>query len=77
VVDEEFEPGLVGAAAPVRDFRGRGLRRDQRLRAQVPLGGRGRMKVVGKTIKTAAVESSVVLGEADKIDKRDTAGNER
>jgi DNA-binding IclR family transcriptional regulator len=23
VVDEEFEPGLVGVAAPVRDFRGR------------------------------------------------------
>jgi IclR family KDG regulon transcriptional repressor len=36
VVDEEFEPGLVGAAAPVRDFRGPGLRRDQPLRAQVP-----------------------------------------
>ena len=23
MVDEEFEPGLVAAAAPVRDFRGR------------------------------------------------------
>jgi len=41
------------------------------------LGGRGRMNVVGKTIKTAADESSMLLGEAGKIDKRDTAGNER
>jgi hypothetical protein len=35
------------------------------------------MNVVGKTIKTAVDESSMLLGEAGKIDKRDTAGNER
>jgi IclR family transcriptional regulator, KDG regulon repressor len=77
VIDEEFEPGLVGAAAPVRDLRGRVCAAISLSAPKFRLGGRGRMNVVGTTIRTAADESSMLLGEADKIDERDAAGNER
>jgi len=60
VVDEEFEPGLVAAAAPVRDFRGRVV---AALNVSAPKFRLwGRLPLAGLAIKAAADELSGQLG---------------
>jgi IclR family KDG regulon transcriptional repressor len=60
LVDEEFEPGLVAAGAPVRDFRGRVI-------AAVNVSGpkfrfANRLEAAGEAVKRAAEELSAELG---------------
>ena len=60
VVDEEFEFGLVGAAAPVRDFRGRIV---AVLNVSAPKFRFGeRLEAAGREVKRAADELSALLG---------------
>jgi len=60
IVDEEFEPGLVAAAAPVRDFRGRVV---AALNVSAPKFRLwGRLPLAGQAIKAAADELSGQLG---------------
>ena len=62
LVDEEFEFGLVGAAAPVRDFRGRIV---AALNVSAPKFRLGkRLESAGREVKRAADELSVLLGWA-------------
>jgi IclR family KDG regulon transcriptional repressor len=60
LVDEEFEFGLVGAAAPVRDFRGQLVAALNVSAPKFRLGGR--LKDAGREVKRAADELSVLLG---------------
>ncbi len=60
IVDEEFEPGLVAAGAPVRDFRGR-------IVAAVNVSGPkfrfgAQLETAGQAVKAAADELSQRLG---------------
>lgn len=60
IVDEEFEPGLVAAAAPVRDFRGGVV---AALNVSAPKFRLwGRLPLAGQAIKAAADELSEQLG---------------
>ena len=60
VVDEEFEPGLVGVGAPVRDFRGRIV---AGLNVSAPKFRLGRrLALAGREVKAAADELSGRLG---------------
>jgi IclR family KDG regulon transcriptional repressor len=60
LVDEEFELGLVGAAAPVRDFQGRIV---AALNVSAPKFRLGeRLEAAGKEVKRAADELSALLG---------------
>jgi len=60
LVDEEFEFGLVGAAAPVRDFRGLIV---AALNVSAPKFRLGeRLEEAGKEVKSAAGELSALLG---------------
>jgi IclR family transcriptional regulator, KDG regulon repressor len=60
LVDEEFEFGLVGAAAPVRDFRGRIV---AALNVSAPKFRLGeRLEAAGEEVKSVADELSVLLG---------------
>jgi len=60
IVDEEFEPGLVAAAAPVRDFRGGVV---AALNVSAPKFRLwGRLPLAGQAIKSAADELSERLG---------------
>jgi IclR family KDG regulon transcriptional repressor len=60
LVDEEFELGLVGVAAPVRDFRGRLV---AALNVSAPKFRLGeRLEGAGKEVKRAADELSALLG---------------
>ncbi len=60
LVDEEFEFGLVGAAAPVRDFRGQIV---AALNVSAPKFRLGeRLEAAGKEVKRAADELSALLG---------------
>jgi IclR family transcriptional regulator, KDG regulon repressor len=60
VVDEEFEAGLVGAAAPVRDFRGRIV---AALNVSAPRFRLGRrLDAAGREVGRAADELSAGLG---------------
>ena len=60
VVDEEFEPGLVAAAAPVRDFRGGVI---AALNVSAPKFRLwSRLPLAGQAIKSAADELSAQLG---------------
>jgi IclR family transcriptional regulator, KDG regulon repressor len=62
LVDEEFELGLVGAAAPVRDFRGRIV---AALNVSAPKFRLGkRLESAGRVVKRAADELSILLGWA-------------
>ncbi len=65
IVDEEFEPGLVAAAAPVRDFRGGVV---AALNVSAPKFRLwGRLPLAGQAIKAAADGLSVQLGwDADR-----------
>jgi DNA-binding IclR family transcriptional regulator len=60
LVDEEFEFGLVGAAAPVRDFKGRLVAALNVSAPKFRLGGR--LESAGREVKKAADELSVLLG---------------
>ena len=75
VADEEFEPGLVGAAAPVRDSRDRVCAAINLSAPKFRLGGRARLSALGRAMKTAADELSVSLGKVDRVDERDTEGS--
>jgi DNA-binding IclR family transcriptional regulator len=60
LVDEEFEFGLIGAAAPVRDFRGRIV---AALNVSAPKFRFGqRMEAAGEEVRRVADELSVLLG---------------
>ena len=60
LVDEEFEFGLVGAAAPVRDFKGQIV---ATLNVSAPKFRLGeRLEEAGKEVKKAADELSTLLG---------------
>ncbi len=65
IVDEEFEPGLVAAAAPVRDFRGGVV---AALNVSAPKFRLWvRLPLAGQAIKAAADELSAQLGwDADR-----------
>ena len=60
LVDEEFEFGLVGAAAPVRDFKGRLVAALNVSAPKFRLGGR--LEGAGREVKKAADELSALLG---------------
>ncbi len=60
LVDEEFEFGLVGAAAPVRDFRGQLVAALNVSAPKFRFGGR--LKSAGEEVKKAADELSALLG---------------
>jgi DNA-binding IclR family transcriptional regulator len=60
IVDEEFEPGLVAAAAPVRDFRGSVVAALNVSAPKFRLGGR--LPLAAQAIKAAAEELSEQLG---------------
>jgi IclR family KDG regulon transcriptional repressor len=60
LVDEEFEFGLVGAAAPVRDFKGELVAALNVSAPKFRLGGR--LEEAGREVKRAADELSALLG---------------
>jgi DNA-binding IclR family transcriptional regulator len=60
LVDEEFEFGLVGAAAPVRDFKGRLVAALNVSAPKFRLGGR--LESAGEEVKRVADELSALLG---------------
>jgi IclR family transcriptional regulator, KDG regulon repressor len=60
LVDEEFEFGLVGAAAPVRDFKGQLVAALNVSAPKFRLGGR--LEDAGREVKKAADELSALLG---------------
>jgi IclR family KDG regulon transcriptional repressor len=60
LVDEEFELGLVGAAAPVRDFKGQLVAALNVSAPKFRLGGR--LEGAGQEVKRAADELSALLG---------------
>jgi IclR family KDG regulon transcriptional repressor len=62
-VDEEFEPGLVGAAAPVRDFSGRIVAALNVSGPKFRLGDR--LPVAGHEVELAAGKLSRALGHQD------------
>jgi len=62
-VDEEFEPGLVGAAAPVRDFSGRIVAALNVSGPKFRLGDR--LDAAGREVELAAEEMSRALGHHD------------
>jgi IclR family KDG regulon transcriptional repressor len=71
IVDEEFEPGLVGASAPIRDFRGS-------IVAALNVSGpafrlRDRLIEAGETVLRAATELSTQLGWAPGSSARSAA----
>jgi len=70
IVDEEFEPGLVAAAAPVRDFRGRVCAAINVSAPKFRLGGRSRLDTAGRAVKAVADELSRLLGQAEGTDER-------
>lgn len=64
VVQEEFEPGLVGVAAPVRDFRSQVIAAVNVSAPMFRLGGSRRLRSIGKLLGDIAAELSAQLGEA-------------
>jgi IclR family transcriptional regulator, KDG regulon repressor len=62
LVDEEFEFGLVGAAAPVRDFEGQLVAALNVSAPKFRLGGR--LESAGREVKKTAEELSALLGWA-------------
>jgi DNA-binding IclR family transcriptional regulator len=60
LVDEEFEPGLVAASAPVRGFRGDVVAALNASGPKFRLGGR--LSFAGQAVKAAADELSAQLG---------------
>jgi IclR family KDG regulon transcriptional repressor len=74
LVDEEFEFGLVGAAAPVRDFKGRLVAALNVSAPKFRLGGR--LESAGREVKKGADELSALLGWSahPRPDTDDTSG---
>ncbi|MCA1687550.1 MAG: IclR family transcriptional regulator, partial [Actinobacteria bacterium] len=75
LVDEEFEFGLVGAAAPVRDFQGQIV---AALNVSAPKFRLGeRLETAGKEVKKAADELSTLLGWStdSQLDVVDSPGS--
>lgn len=66
VVDDEFEPGLAAAAAPVRDLHGRICGAVNVSAPKFRLGGARRLGVVGLAVKDVADEVSRRLGEGGR-----------
>jgi IclR family KDG regulon transcriptional repressor len=66
-VDGEFEPGLVGAAAPVRDFRGRIVGALNVSGPKFRLGER--LDAAGLEVRRAADELSSGLGQSDEDER--------
>lgn len=64
VVDEEFEPGLMSVAAPVRDFRGSVCAAINVSAPRFRLSPRSRVDTVGAALKATADELSGLLGAA-------------
>jgi DNA-binding IclR family transcriptional regulator len=64
VVDEEFEPGLIAVAAPVRDFRGRVCAAINISAPRFRLTA-ARREAAGEAIKAAADELSGLLGRRE------------
>lgn len=62
VVDEEFEPGLMSVAAPVRDFQGTVCAAINVSAPRFRLSPRSRVDAVGSALKAAADELSGLLG---------------
>jgi IclR family transcriptional regulator, KDG regulon repressor len=62
-VDGEFEPGLVGVAAPVRDFRGRIVAALNISGPKFRLGER--LHAAGREVRSAADDLSRQLGQSD------------
>jgi IclR family KDG regulon transcriptional repressor len=60
LVDEEFEFGLIGAAAPVRDFKGQLVAALNISAPKFRLGGR--LEAAGEEVKGTADELSALLG---------------
>ncbi|MEJ7775005.1 MAG: IclR family transcriptional regulator [Nocardioidaceae bacterium] len=78
VVDEEFEPGLAAAAAPVRDVSGRISGAVNISAPKFRLGGSRRLALLGRAVKDVADELSRRLGEEGRPDvRRGTAGGRR
>ena len=65
VVAEELEPGLVAAAAPVRDFRGRICGAVNVSAPKFRLGGARRVAAVGRSVKEVTDELSMLLGRVN------------
>jgi len=63
VVDEEFEPGLVAAAAPVRDFSGRICAAVNVSAPKFRLGGARRLAAAGRALKEVGDELTLLMGE--------------
>lgn len=63
LVEEEFEPGLVGVAAPVRDFRHAVVAAVNVSAPMFRLGGTRRLRSVGKILADVAEELSALVGE--------------
>lgn len=63
VAVEELEPGLVAAAAPVRDLRGRVCGTVNVSAPKFRLGGARRLAAVGRAVKEVTDELSALLGE--------------
>jgi IclR family transcriptional regulator, KDG regulon repressor len=66
-VDGEFEPGLVGAAAPVRDFRGVVVAALNVSGPKFRLGDR--LDEAGAAVRRAADELSAQMGKTDESDQ--------
>jgi len=63
VVAEELEPGLVGAAAPVREPGGRIWGAVNVSAPQFRLGGYRRLAAAGRAVKEVSDELSALLGD--------------
>lgn len=62
VVDEEFEPGLMSVAAPVRDFHGTVCAAINVSAPRFRFSPRSRVDTIGTALRAAADELSVALG---------------
>jgi IclR family transcriptional regulator, KDG regulon repressor len=70
LVKEEFEQGLVAAAAPVRDVRGRVCAAVNVSAPKFRLGGTRRLAEVGRAIKDVADELTALLGDPPAVPAR-------
>lgn len=76
-VNEEFEPGLVAVAAPVRDFRGRICAAVNVSGPKFRFDGSNPLEAVGFAIKRVADELTELLGRGDASRVSTKAGCDR
>lgn len=76
-VIEEFEPGLVAVAAPVRDFRGRICAAVNVSGPKFRFDGSNPLEAVGCAISEVADELSQLLGRGDPTHSATKAGSDR